>query len=207
MNPPSKQPGPLRQLFHRLAAPPQGHSGSVPKTNWITLITAFLFSVTLWFVVALNKQDYQSWFTVPVKLVNFPEKYQLTDPFPPSIEVLAQGHGIDLLMNSLRGHTDTIKIDFALYEAKGQFIAMDNLPALTKGLPPHLEAKGATPPIIHLDFELKASRLVPVIENLDVRLQKQSASPGKSACSLIPSWWLAHRTCSTPSADGTPSAR
>ena len=84
MNQPNDQKGPFRQILTRLADS-GGKSNKASRTHWITLSISFLLAVVLWFIVALNKQDYETWFNVPVKLVNFPEKYQLTQPFPSSI--------------------------------------------------------------------------------------------------------------------------
>lgn len=161
---------PTRVIDRLLLRLTQRPAAGVRKTNWATLSISLFLSITLWFVVALNKQDYQSAYVVPVKLVNFPAKFQLTQPFPSQLEVVTQGHGIDLLMHSLSGRQDTITIDFALYEKKSQFIARENLDVLSRALPPALKATGALPEVINLEVNLKANRKVAVVPNLDLQM-------------------------------------
>ena len=54
-----------------------------PKKNqWVTVSVSFVLAVILWFLVTLNTQTYTTSFDIPLKLVNFPENYQLIEEFP-----------------------------------------------------------------------------------------------------------------------------
>ena len=151
----------LRELLKILFA---GTREQARKRNtWVTIALSFVVAVTLWFIVTLNTQVYQTPISYPVKVVNVPEQMRLRKEVPPRVNVMSEGPGIDLLFELYAIKKDTVKIDFQKHERAGQFSSNEYLKVFTEVLPPELTALEAFPDTIDLSFDEKASKRVPVV--------------------------------------------
>ncbi|HHG84072.1 MAG TPA: hypothetical protein ENJ82_04920, partial [Bacteroidetes bacterium] len=90
------------------------------KNQWVTVSISFILAVTLWFLVTLNTQSFSRYYSIPVKLSNFPEDLQLTREFPSQMRVLAKGVGIDLLYQQFESQ-DTLTINFNNFKDRREF--------------------------------------------------------------------------------------
>lgn len=122
---------------------------------------SFLLAVTLWFLVTMNSQTYNSTFHVPVKLVNFPDSLQLLNEFPEELEVETRGIGIHLLYQRWEPE-DTIFLDFNQIRDSRRFVPSANLARINQVLQPGVNTTRVSPDTISLAFLRKANKRVPV---------------------------------------------
>jgi YbbR domain-containing protein len=137
------------------------------KIQWVAVSVSFVLAVTLWLLVTLNKQRYTTAFNIPVKLVNFPENYQLLSEFPREMEVYATGSGIKLFYQSLDPMKDTVEVDFTAFRDKGYFMASKNLRLVSDALQQGLTVLSVYPDTISLAFATKSNKTVPVRLDLE----------------------------------------
>jgi hypothetical protein len=137
------------------------------RYQWVAVSVSFVLAVTLWLLVTLNKQTYNTSFTVPLKLTNFPENLQLLSEFPTEIEVFTTGPGIKLFYQGLDPLKDTVKIDFEQFRDRGFFTAGKNLKLISDALQPGLSAVSAKPDTISLTFAVKSNKKIPVRLDLE----------------------------------------
>jgi YbbR domain-containing protein len=127
-----------------------------------------VLAVTLWIVVTLNTQSYTTAFDLPLKLINFPDSYQLTTEFPSNMKVYARGEGIKLLYQQFDPGADTFAINFEDFGDRGFFYSKENLGLINQSLQPGLQAVWAQPDSILLTYAPKSQKRVPVIADIDV---------------------------------------
>lgn len=141
---------------------PKGQTSGSNRNQWVTVTISFLVAVTLWFLVTLNTQTYITSIQLPVRLVNMPDRFQLIEEFPKTMEVSMEGLGIKLLYQVYDPTPDTVKIDFNRFGPVKHFLAHENLNVLNQVVPPGLRAVSAIPDSIPLDYVAKASKRVPI---------------------------------------------
>lgn len=141
------------------------------KDTWVTVIISFLIAVTLWLVVTLNNKTYQSPLSYPVKVTNIPSQVQLRSDLPSEMIVLAEGTGIDLLLELAAGRRDTILIDFQKHAQNEFFYSASHLSTINKALPNSLKALTAQPDTLRLKYENKSFKRVPVVSRVNFDYQ------------------------------------
>ncbi len=127
-----------------------------------------MLAVTLWCLVTINTQTFESTFEVPLKIKNIPTNYQLISDIPPHIRVKARGKGIDLLSEKWETKKDTISIDFLAHSGQEYFVASDHLDELSKGIKYDLQPLGMIPDSIHLRYVPKDFKFVPLVLDMEL---------------------------------------
>ena len=138
------------------------------RNQWVAISISFVLAVTLWFLVTLNTQEFNSTFDLPVKFVNVPDDIQLGLDFPSTLSVESRGKGIELLNEIFEGDHDTIRIDFPTFRNQEFFIASNNVTVINRALRNEIRAVKVSPDSIPLSFGKRISRRVPV--HLDFQL-------------------------------------
>ncbi len=128
----------------------------------------FVLAVTLWFLVTMNTQTFESTFEVPLKVKNVPTNFQLVGDIPSSIRVIARGRGIDLLSEKWESSEDTVSIDFLTYSGQEYFVASDHLEVLAGGIKYDLQPLGMIPDSIHLRYVPKDFKYVPLVLDMEL---------------------------------------
>jgi hypothetical protein len=135
--------------------------------HWVAVSVSFVLAVTLWLLITLNKQNYTTTVTLPVKLSNFPKNLQLLTEFPHEVDIVTSGPGIKLFNEQLDPVKDTVEINFELFRNKGYFQASTNLRLFSKYLKKGLSAISVIPDTISLAFAEEHQKKVPVRLDLE----------------------------------------
>lgn len=123
---------------------------------------SFILAVTLWFIVTINTQSYNTDFEVPVRLVNFPGEYQLVEDFPEKVSVQSNGVGIKLLYEVF-DRPDTLVLDYLDYQNKTHFVAHQNLHLFDQMMEKGVKTFSVKPDSLSFVKLKKASKKVPVV--------------------------------------------
>lgn len=140
------------------------------QNQWVAVSISFVLTVTLWLLVTLNTQSYTTNFSVPIKLSNFPNNYQLATEFPKEIQVFTSGIGIKLLYQSFDPIKDTLEVDFEQFGQRGFFIPEKNLRLIDAVLQPGLSSINVEPDTISLRYAVKANKKVAVKLDLEYNI-------------------------------------
>ena len=159
----------VRQLFERLLASLRA-AQETQRSQWVAVSICFVLAVTLWFLVTMNTQSFESTFEVPIKVKNVPANYQLTGEIPDRVLVEARGRGIDLLSEKWESNEDTISIDFQSHFRLNYFIASNHLDVLASGIKYDLRPIKMIPDSIPLAFVPIDHKKVPLVLDLDLDL-------------------------------------
>jgi hypothetical protein len=92
------------------------------KNQWVAISICAVLAVTLWFLVTLNIQTFQSSFKVPLKVDNLPEKYQLKEDLPSHVTVQTEGKGIALLSRHFSASPTQLKWTSPFFKAEGSLL-------------------------------------------------------------------------------------
>lgn len=161
----------LRQQLDRLI------SGLKPaekaqKNQWVAVSICFVLAVTLWFLVSMNTQNFESTFQIPFQVRNVPSNFQLMGEIPDHVSVLARGRGIDLLSQKWETTGDTITVDFPTYQNQEYFIAHNHLEVINAGIKYDLRPLGMNPDSIPLQYVPKDFKRVPLVLDMELDIPK-----------------------------------
>ena len=157
----------VRQLFERLLTSLRA-AQETQRNQWVAVSICFVLAVTLWFLVTMNTQSFESTFEVPLKVKNVPANYQLTGDIPDRVQVKARGRGIDLLSEKWESDEDTISIDFQSHFRLNYFIASNHLDVLASGIKYDLRPLKMIPDSIPLAFVPIDHKKVPLVLDLEL---------------------------------------
>lgn len=157
----------VRQFFERLLATFRS-AEKTQRNQWVAVSICFVLAVTLWFLVTMNTQTFESTFEVPFKIKNVPTNYQLIGDIPTDVRVEARGRGIDLLSEKWESNDDTITVDFQTYFRQQYFIASNHLEVLASGIKYDLQPLGMIPDSVPLRYVPKDFKLVPLVLDMEL---------------------------------------
>jgi YbbR domain-containing protein len=72
------------------------------KHSWLSILGSLLLATVVWISVTLSN-SYTARFTAPLQVVNLPSDLAIASPLPPTIEVLLEGSGWQLLLLRMNG--------------------------------------------------------------------------------------------------------
>ncbi|MEZ4774069.1 MAG: hypothetical protein R3D00_12875 [Bacteroidia bacterium] len=132
-----------------------------------TFLIAALLSLTLWFLVTIN-QEYDTSINYPVKITAVPETIQITRNLNPTVDIVARGGGVDLLVEHFKLSRDTLEFPFSEEYRKNNFIPTGTYKdGFTRIIP--YTIKAINPGRIYFEYEKKIYKRVPL--RLRTRIQ------------------------------------
>lgn len=132
-----------------------------------TFMIAALLSLTLWFLVTINQQ-YDTSITYPVKITTVPETIQITRNLNPTVDIVARGGGVDLLVEHFKLSRDTLEFPFSEEYRKNNFIPTNTYKDNFAQMIPYT-IKAINPGRIYFEYEKKIYKRVPL--RLRTRIQ------------------------------------
>lgn len=157
----------VRKFFERLLVNFRT-AEKTQRNQWVAVSICFVLAVTLWFLVSINTQTFESSFGAPLKIKNVPANFQLVGEIPSRVRVKARGKGIDLLSEKWESNKDTIAIDFQSYFRQEYFIASDHLEVLGSAIKYDLRPLAMIPDSISLRYVPKDFKLVPLVLDMEL---------------------------------------
>jgi len=137
-------------------------------------------ATSIWFLWTLEK-EYTTVISNPVEYVNLPDNIVLVDELPSKIQMEVTGKGFAILRHNWDISKKSLKIDFKvlhpakLDETDGQRIEL-NLNSIKTRLADQLtdiRVIAVIPNTIPLEFARMVKKMVPIIADLDLELEKQ----------------------------------
>lgn len=139
-------------------------------TKSLTLTISVLIALILWALLKL-KDDYQTTFVLPCKIVNLPAGVQLKSAALPSIRFRVTGAGNALLAASMPWNQDTLTLNYDNAFKKGWFEPNNHLTSF-QHLPNNIKLDGVIEDSVYLHFVANTSKKVPIISQIKIVLPK-----------------------------------
>lgn len=137
-------------------------------TKGLTLTISVIIAIILWAMLKL-KNDYQTIFAFPCKIVNLPAGVQLQSVVIPMIHFRVRGEGNALLSASHPWNKDTLSLKYDHVFKRGWFEPNDYLNNF-QNLPSNIKVERAIEDSISLHFVANTSKKVPIISQLNIDL-------------------------------------
>lgn len=136
-------------------------SGSGLSQNTAILILCMGIASFLWLIVQLN-QSYTGAIPVNIFYTNIPEELVPTYPLESQGSCTVNATGFQILLARLKAGRISVYIDQEQYNNQKNLTGRDLLKDISEDLPAGIQLIGFSPDTIHLQFEQKASKVVPV---------------------------------------------
>lgn len=182
-----KEPGnrKLGDLIKRFA---RGADRKKITLNRKVLIFFFflLLSVLFWFLTALNKDDYVTSISYPVRFVRFPEDKVLVNDIPDRLELTVNASGFTLLSYQLKSRLTPIIFDVNSFSPNRFSNDPSSLYILTskakddiaRQLSSEIDILDIHPDSLIFTFAARIQKMVPVIPILDLSFEQQFMQVG-----------------------------
>jgi YbbR domain-containing protein len=142
----------------------------------ITFLFCVAISAFFWLMLSLAK-EYTVTFSFPVTYTNLPADKVIINRLPSTIDVEINASGFNILLYKLKHTKETLSIDLKdikHYSIKNRYYITTNsrIEKITNQLDNELHVLKIFPDTIHLNFNKKVSRKVPVKVNLALDFDK-----------------------------------
>lgn len=136
----------------------------------ITFLFCVVLSAFFWLMLSLAK-DYTVEFRFPVSYTNLPTDKVIINTLPSTIDVEINASGFNILLYKFKHKKEVLSIDLKdikHYSIKNRYYITTNsrIPKITNQLDNDIRVLKIFPDTIHLNFNKKVSRKVPVKVNL-----------------------------------------
>lgn len=152
-------------------------SGFRPNRRVITFLFCVVLSAFFWLMLSLAK-DYTVEFRFPVSYTNLPTDKVIINALPSTIDVEINASGFNILLYKFKHKKEVLSIDLKgikHYSTKNRYYitTSSRIEKITSQLDNDIRVLKIFPDTIHLNFNKKVSRKVPVKVNLSLDFNNQ----------------------------------
>ncbi|MGB3947296.1 MAG: CdaR family protein [Bacteroidia bacterium] len=142
----------------------------------ITFLFCVVISAFFWLMLSLAK-DYTVEFRFPVSYTNLPTDKVIINTLPSSIDIEINASGFNILLYKLKHKKEVLSIDLRdikPYSSRNRYYITTNsrIAKITNQLDNNIQVLKISPDTIHLNFNKKVSKKVPVKVNLTLDFNK-----------------------------------